>query len=89
MNTLREYFLQSVFRQEASVNRRSGLDRMRGSTCPILKLEERGDGAGIFAGSLQRVGGHDPKGPGKMDSRYVDGSLQFFEGRKRLGIADG
>ena len=48
---------------------------MRGSTRPTLELEERGDGIGIFARALQRVGGHDPKGSREMDGRHVGGSL--------------
>ena len=29
------------------------------------------------------MGGHDPEGPGKVDSGNLDGSLQLSKGRKR------
>ena len=48
---------------------------MQGSTRPTLELDKRGDGIGIFAGVLQRVGGHDPEGSEEMGSGHVGGSL--------------
>ena len=61
---------------------------MRGSTHLTLELEEQGDGLGIFARALQRVGGHNLKRSGEMDGGHVGGSLQFSKGWKKPGITN-
>ena len=48
---------------------------MRGSTRPTIELEERGDGVRVFVGALQRLGGHDPEGPGKVDGGNMGRSI--------------
>ena len=51
-----------------------------------LEFEERGDEAGVPAGTLQRIGGHDPARFGTMDDGLLGGSIQFLEGRQRNGM---
>ena len=53
---------------------------MRGSAHGAVGVEERGNGVGISASTLQRMGGHDPAGFGMMDGGVLGGSLQLPEG---------
>ena len=56
---------------------------MQGSTRGVVGAEQRGDGAGVFAGTLQPMGGHDLAGFGTVDSGLLGGSLQLSEGGQR------
>ena len=47
--------------------------------------KKQGDGAGVFVGVLQQMGGHNPMESGTMDGRLLGGSLQLPEGRHRNG----
>ena len=55
---------------------------MRGSTRPTMELEKRGNGEGVLAGAFQRVGGHNPEGPGKIGERgQVSRTDKFAQGK--------
>ena len=62
---------------------------MQGFARPTLVSKERGDGVRILVGALQQMGGHNPEGPGKVDSGFPGGNLQLRKRRKKPGITDG
>ena len=54
-----------------------------------LGNEERGDGAGVVARALERMGGDHSRTPGRVGSGLVGGCLQFQEIRKNKSSKDG